>query len=126
MLWISTIVASAVDAGLVTASLAEPETIGEAAFACCGSWMTENAASLAQCRGKWSDRLRARGVEVRQSPAARRMSRLTGSWVRARVLQNGDRYKKTAMVALARKLLVALWKYVNAGMAGAALTRPSA
>lgn len=30
--------------------------------------------------------------------------------------QNGGRLKKATIVALARKLLVALWKYVNAGV----------
>ena len=50
-------------------------------------------------------------------------SALSG-WFKARVLQNGGRQKKTAIVALARKLLVALWKYVNAGVVieGAVLT----
>ncbi len=38
------------------------------------------------------------------------------AWFKARVLQNGGRRKKTAIVALARKLLVALWKYINAGV----------
>lgn len=37
-------------------------------------------------------------------------------WFKARVMQNGGRQKKTTIVALARKLLVALWKYVNAGI----------
>ncbi|WP_307147946.1 IS110 family transposase [Rhizobium tibeticum] len=37
-------------------------------------------------------------------------------WCRDRVKQNGGRLKKTTIVALARKLLVALWKYVNAGV----------
>lgn len=36
-------------------------------------------------------------------------------WFEDRV-KNGDRLKKTTIVALARKLLVALWKYVNAGV----------
>ena len=30
--------------------------------------------------------------------------------------RNGGRLKKTTIVALARKLLVALWKYVTAGV----------
>ena len=30
--------------------------------------------------------------------------------------RNGGRFKKTTIVALARKLLVALWKYVTAGV----------
>ena len=37
-------------------------------------------------------------------------------WFKTRVAQNGGRQKKTAIVALARKLLVTLWKYVNAGV----------
>lgn len=36
-------------------------------------------------------------------------------WFRERVEQNGGRQRKTAIVALARKLLVALWKYVTSG-----------
>ena len=36
-------------------------------------------------------------------------------WFMARVEANGGRGKKTAIVALARKLLVALWKYVTFG-----------
>jgi len=37
-------------------------------------------------------------------------------WFKERVSQSGGRIKKTTVVALARKLLVALWKYVNAGV----------
>ncbi|MER9215112.1 IS110 family transposase [Mesorhizobium sp. M0663] len=37
-------------------------------------------------------------------------------WFKERVKQNGGRLKKATIVALARKLLVALWKYVNAGV----------
>jgi transposase len=37
-------------------------------------------------------------------------------WFAARVKRNGGRLKKTTIVALARKLLVALWKYVTAGV----------
>ncbi|MDL2410907.1 IS110 family transposase [Rhizobium calliandrae] len=37
-------------------------------------------------------------------------------WFKARVERNGGRMKKTAIVALARKLLVALWKYVSSGV----------
>ena len=37
-------------------------------------------------------------------------------WFEERVRRNGGRLKKTAIVALARKLLVALWKYVTAGV----------
>ena len=48
---------------------------------------------------------------VRHQPA----SAIT-MWFKDRVAQNGGRLKKTTIVALARKLLVALWKYVNAGV----------
>ena len=33
-----------------------------------------------------------------------------------RVSRNGGRLRKTTIVALARKLLVALWKYVTSGV----------
>jgi transposase len=44
-------------------------------------------------------------------------------WFRDRVKKNGGRFKKTTIVALARKLLVTLWKYVNAavGIEGAVM-----
>src|SRR6187455_3655663 len=38
-------------------------------------------------------------------------------WFEERVKRTGGRLKKTTIVALARKLLVALWKYVTAGVA---------
>lgn len=37
-------------------------------------------------------------------------------WFTERVRLNGGRHKKTTITALARKLLVALWKYVTAGV----------
>jgi transposase len=37
-------------------------------------------------------------------------------WFQERVQRNGGRLRKTLIVALARKLLVALWKYVNSGV----------
>jgi transposase len=37
-------------------------------------------------------------------------------WFHERVRRNGGRMRKTAIVALARKLLVALWKYATAGV----------
>lgn len=37
-------------------------------------------------------------------------------WFVDRVKRNGGRLRKTTIVALARKLFVALWKYVNAGV----------
>jgi len=47
-------------------------------------------------------------------------------WLRARVEQNGGRLRKTAIVALARKRLVALWKYVTSGvMIEGAAMKPS-
>jgi transposase len=38
-------------------------------------------------------------------------------WFHERVQRNGGRLKKPMIVALARKLLVALWKYTTAGIA---------
>lgn len=45
-------------------------------------------------------------------------------WFQDRVQRNGGRLRKRMLVALARKLLVALWKYVNAGVVieGAVMT----
>jgi transposase len=37
-------------------------------------------------------------------------------WFKERVLRNGGRLKKSTIVALARKLLIALWKYVAFGV----------
>lgn len=37
-------------------------------------------------------------------------------WFKTRVTERGPKSKKPAIVALARKLLVALWKFVNAGV----------
>jgi len=47
-------------------------------------------------------------------------------WFEERVKRNGGRLKKSSIVALARKLLVALWKYVTAGVVieGAVMKTP--
>lgn len=37
-------------------------------------------------------------------------------WFNERVAHNGGRLKRATIVALARKLLIALWKYVTAGV----------
>ena len=37
-------------------------------------------------------------------------------WFHERVEHNGGRHRKSTIVALARKLLIALWKYVSAGV----------
>jgi len=37
-------------------------------------------------------------------------------WFQDRVQRNGGRMRKTTIVALARKLLVALWKYATSGV----------
>jgi len=37
-------------------------------------------------------------------------------WFQDRVRRNGGRLKKPMIVALARKLLIALWKYATAGV----------
>jgi transposase len=73
-------------------------------------------------------RLRSTLVQVAWLWVRHQPNSALSQWFRARVIQNGGRYKKTAIIALARKLLVALWKYVNAGVVieGALLTKPSA
>lgn len=74
------------------------------------------------------DRSRTRRVEGRQSAAANDDVELAWLWLRhqpasglarwfsERVARNGGRLKKAMIVALARKLLVALWKYATAGV----------
>jgi transposase len=47
-------------------------------------------------------------------------------WFNTRVNQNGGRLKKKTIVALARKLLVALWKYVTSGVVIEGATMQSA
>jgi transposase len=37
-------------------------------------------------------------------------------WFQERVKRNGGRMKKTTIVALARKLLIALWKFSTSGV----------
>ncbi|AVF02312.1 MULTISPECIES: IS110 family transposase [Devosia] len=73
-------------------------------------------------------RLRSTLVQVAWLWVRHQPNSALSQWFRTRVMQNGGRYKKTAIVALARKLLVALWKYVNAGVVieGAVLTKSSA
>ena len=47
-------------------------------------------------------------------------------WFKDRIERTGDRRRKTTIVALARKLLVALWKYVSAGVViEGAMIRPA-
>jgi transposase len=57
----------------------------------------------------------ARSQEHGCGCAINRKSALT-IWFHERVLRNGGRLRKTTIVALARKLLVALWKYVTTGV----------
>jgi transposase len=46
-------------------------------------------------------------------------------WVNQRVAQNGGRFKKVMITALARKLVVALWKYIGASVViEGAIVRP--
>jgi hypothetical protein len=73
-------------------------------------------------------RLRSTLVQVAWLWMRHQPNSALSQWFRARVIQNGGRYTKTAIIALARKLFVALWKYVNAGVVieGALLTKSSA
>jgi transposase len=50
-------------------------------------------------------------LRLRHQPAA-----ALSLWFQERVRRNGGRLKKPMIVALARKLLVALWKYATAGV----------
>ena len=61
-------------------------------------------------------RLRAALVELAWLWLRHQPQSALALWFKERVHRNGGRMKKTFIVALARKLLVALWKYVNAGV----------
>ncbi|OCP17938.1 hypothetical protein BC361_32495 [Ensifer sp. LC54] len=55
-------------------------------------------------------------VSLGSKPVFRRHESALSLWFTERVQSSGGRMKKSAIVALARKLLVALWKYVAAGV----------
>jgi transposase len=61
-------------------------------------------------------RLRATLVELAWLWLRHQPQSALALWFKERVNRNGGRMKKTFIVALARKLLVALWKYVTAGV----------
>ena len=61
-------------------------------------------------------RLRATIVEMAWLWLRHQPDTALARWYHDRVRRNGGRLKKVAIVALARKLLVALWKYVTAGV----------
>jgi transposase len=61
-------------------------------------------------------RLRATLIQVAWLWVRHQPTSALTAWFKGRVAQNGGRQKKSTIVALARKLLVALWKYVNAGV----------
>jgi len=48
---------------------------------------------------------------LRHQPAS-----MLARWFEERVAHNGGRLRKSTIVALARKLLIAIWKYVTAGV----------
>ena len=61
-------------------------------------------------------RLRATLVEMAWLWLRHQPGSALARWYHDRVQRNGGRLKKVAIVALARKLLVALWKHVTTGV----------
>ncbi|HEX2148083.1 MAG TPA: IS110 family transposase [Pseudorhizobium sp.] len=61
-------------------------------------------------------RLRTTMVELAWLWLRHQPSSVLARWFQERVRRNGGRLRKSTVVALARKLLVALWKYVTAGV----------
>ena len=61
-------------------------------------------------------RLRATLVEMAWLWLRHQPGSALARWYHDRVQRNGGRLKKVAIVALARKLLVALWKYATTGV----------
>jgi transposase len=79
-------------------------------------WQSGSVAREQGVSGAGNPRLRTTMIQlawlwIRHQPD----SALT-RWFTERVRLNGGRHKKTTITALARKLLVALWKYVTAGV----------
>ena len=70
-------------------------------------------------------RLRATMIELAWLWVRHQPDTVLTRWFHERVNRNGGRLRKSTIVALARKLLVALWKYVTAGVVieGAVLKR---
>ena len=71
-------------------------------------------------------RLRATMVQLSWLWLRHQPKSALSQWFTARVQSNGGRMKKSTIVALARKLLIALWKYVTAGVVveGAVMKTP--
>lgn len=61
-------------------------------------------------------RLRATMVELAWLWLRHQPKSALTCWFKERITRNSGRLKKPMIVALARKLLVALWKYVNSGI----------
>ncbi len=61
-------------------------------------------------------RLRTTMIQLARFWLRNQPGSLLSRWFVDRVQSNGGRLKKTAIVALARKLLIALWRYVTAGV----------
>jgi transposase len=61
-------------------------------------------------------RLRATLVQIAWLWLRHQPTSALSLWFKARVAENGGRQKKSAIIALARKLFVALWKYINSGV----------
>jgi transposase len=85
-----------------------------------GSVQREQGVSKA---GNW--RLRATMVEFAWLWVRHQPDSALARWFKERIKRNGARQRKATIVALARKLLVALWKYVTDGVVveGAVLKR---
>ena len=68
-------------------------------------------------------RLRTTPIQPRRLWLRNQPQSALALWFKERVTRNGGRFKKTTIVALARKLLVALWKYVTAGVVIGAIVK---
>jgi transposase len=67
--------------------------------------------------------LRALAIELAWSWLRRQPASALSQWYRARFASGGARVRRIGIVALARRLLIALWRYLETGVApeGAAL-----
>jgi hypothetical protein len=76
-------------------------------------WSTWTERGRSHSQASWTSVDRNRGLPALDTPCSRSISH-NRSWLCG--LKNSGRLKRTTIVALVRKLLVALWKYVTAGV----------
>ena len=77
---------------------------------------TETATGVFRCADEPDHLTRKRPCELAWLWLRHQPTSALSVWFQERVRSNGGKMRKTTIVALARKLLVALWKYSTSGV----------